>query len=299
MKLKKVIPAVVAGICMTCSNVCYAEPSEPTDDVLSVLMEEVTTVPETEVAVTTTTTVTEAVSQTVMTTPIVTTPSYYDEILKYVGNENAEHLNDNLGNDALTIDKSTIDYSEKSLYTITTRSGDVFYLIINSSDGSVYFLNSVDTSDLTALLSEDSAKAGNEINQSAIEDMNATEPVTGEEAATTKKESKSTSSSGISRNLIFTVVAIAAVVAVSGIIALVKRKSGSQKSYDDDFFAAAEETVEPVSNIIPYNVEDDFEMATEPEEQNVSAPEMPATAQASETPVYYQDEDDFEENDTY
>ena len=297
MKLKKVIPAVVAGICMTCSNVCYAEPSEATDDVLSVLMEEVTTVPETEVAVTTTTTVTEAVSQTVMTTPIVTTPSYYDEILKYVGNENAEHLNDNLGNDALTIDKSTIDYSEKSLYTITTRSGDVFYLIINSSDGSVYFLNSVDTSDLTALLSEDSAKAGNEINQSALEDMQATEAAS-EKKASAEKENKENSSSGMSSDTIFTIVAIVVVVIVSAIIAFVKNKKANNKAYDDDFLATAEETAEPTSDIIPYNVEDDFEMATEPEEQNVSAPNM-STAPVSEAPVYYQDEDDFEENDTY
>lgn len=53
----------------------------------------------------------------------------------------------------MTIGNSTIDYSNKSMYTITTRSGDVFYLIINS-DGSVYFLNPVDTADLTAMLSD-------------------------------------------------------------------------------------------------------------------------------------------------
>ncbi len=199
----------------------------------------------------------------------------------------------------MTIDKSTIDYSEKSLYTITTRSGDVFYLIINSSDGSVYFLNSVDTSDLTALLSEDSAKVGNEINQSAIDDMTATEAASDDEAVVTSKaENKSDSSSDMKSNLIFTAIIIGAVVVVCGIVALIKRKSGSKNAYDDDFFAAAEEVNEPASDVIPYNVEDDFEMDAEqienpPEEKPVDETNSTATA------TYYNDEDDFEENDIY
>lgn len=102
-----------------------------------------------------TTSITESTTAavTTSTTEKTTTPSFYDEILAYVGEENAPVLNENLDNNAMTIDSSTIDYSNKSMYTITTRFGDVFYLIINS-DGSVYFLNPVDTADLTAMLSD-------------------------------------------------------------------------------------------------------------------------------------------------
>ncbi len=74
----------------------------------------------------------------------------------------------------MTIDSSTIDYSNKSMYTITTRSGDVFYLIINS-DGSVYFSQSVDTADLTAMLSDSN---DNKLNENALENIEQFESAT-------------------------------------------------------------------------------------------------------------------------
>ena len=116
-----------------------------------------------------TTSITESTTAavTTSTTEKTTTPSFYDEILAYVGEENAPVLNENLDNNAMTIDSSTIDYSNKSMYTITTRSGDVFYLIINS-DGSVYFLNPVDTADLTAMLSDSN---DNKLNENALENI--------------------------------------------------------------------------------------------------------------------------------
>ena len=69
--------------------------------------EAVTTAVQTE-AVTETvteTTVTTSVSETTTTTAE-PTPSYYDEILAYVGDDNALVLNNNLQNDAIAIDKS-------------------------------------------------------------------------------------------------------------------------------------------------------------------------------------------------
>ena len=170
MKFKLIIPILLSCAYIAGSSVCFAAPAVTKAETS-----------ETE-ALETTRTETKPVETETVTAPIteppVTTPSYYDEILKYVGDENAPQLDENLQNNGLTIDKSVIDYSQKSMYTITSRSGDVFYLIINSSDGSVYFLNSVDTSDLTALLSEDSQKAGNEINQSALENIRQTETET-------------------------------------------------------------------------------------------------------------------------
>lgn len=75
------------------------------------------------------------VTQTSVTTVTETSPpdkedknEQYDKILQYVGT-NADDLDKNLSNNALTIDKSVIDYTDKSMYTITTRNGDIFYLI--------------------------------------------------------------------------------------------------------------------------------------------------------------------------
>lgn len=126
-----------------------------------------------------TTSITESTTAavTTSTTEKTTTPSFYDEILAYVGEENAPVLNENLDNNAMTIDSSTIDYSNKSMYTITTRSGDVFYLIINS-DGSVYFLNPVDTADLTAMLSDSN---DNKLNENALENIEQFESATATE----------------------------------------------------------------------------------------------------------------------
>ena len=135
-----------------------------------------------------TTSITESTTAavTTSTTEKTTTPSFYDEILAYVGEENAPVLNENLDNNAMTIDSSTIDYSNKSMYTITTRSGDVFYLIINS-DGSVYFLNPVDTADLTAMLSDSN---DNKLNENALENIEQFESATENEKTVSSTETE-------------------------------------------------------------------------------------------------------------
>ena len=208
MKFKLIIPILLSCAYIAGSSVCFAAPA--------------VTKAETE-ALETTRTETKPVETETVTAPIteppVTTPSYYDEILKYVGDENAPQLDENLQNNGLTIDKSVIDYSQKSMYTITSRSGDVFYLIINSSDGSVYFLNSVDTSDLTALLSEDSQKAGNEINQSALENIRQTEAETDISGAVqSKTETVNNKKTDNKKNILSTIIPIAVVGAATAII---------------------------------------------------------------------------------
>lgn len=221
MKFKLIIPILLSCAYIAGSSVCFAAPAVTKAEMS-----------ETE-ALETTRTETEPVETETVTAPIteppVTTPSYYDEILKYVGDENAPQLDENLQNNGLTIDKSVIDYSQKSMYTITSRSGDVFYLIINSSDGSVYFLNSVDTSDLTALLSEDSQKAGNEINQSALENIRQTEAekdISG--AVQSKTETVNNKKTDNKKNILSTIIPIAVVGAATAIIIYIRRKKNNR-----------------------------------------------------------------------
>lgn len=280
MKFKLIIPILLSCAYIAGSSVCFAAPA--------------VTKAETE-ALETTRTETKPVETETVTAPIteppVTTPSYYDEILKYVGDENAPQLDENLQNNGLTIDKSAIDYSQKSMYTITSRSGDVFYLIINSSDGSVYFLNSVDTSDLTALLSEDSQKAGNEINQSALENIRQTEAETDISGAVqSKTETVNNKKTDNKKNILSTIIPIAVVGAATAIIIYIKRKKNNRAAYDDDFLETPQEQ-ESESNIIPYN-----EAETE-ERESVQTESENEPTEAEETVQPYIDSDDFEETE--
>ncbi len=281
MKFKLIIPVLLSCAYIAGSSVCFAAPAVTKAETS-----------ETE-ALETTRTETKPVETETVTAPIteppVTTPSYYDEILKYVGDENAPQLDENLQNNGLTIDKSVIDYSQKSMYTITSRSGDVFYLIINSSDGSVYFLNSVDTSDLTALLSEDSQKAGNEINQSALENIRQTEAETDISGAVqSKTETVNNKKTDNKKNILSTIIPIAVVGAATAIIIYIKRKKNNRAAYDDDFLETPQE---PESNIIPYN-----EAETE-ERESVQTESENEPTEAEETVQPYIDSDDFEETE--
>lgn len=281
MKFKLIIPILLSCAYIAGSSVCFAAPAVTKAEMS-----------ETE-ALETTRTETKPVETETVTAPIteppVTTPSYYDEILKYVGDENAPQLDENLQNNGLTIDKSVIDYSQKSMYTITSRSGDVFYLIINSSDGSVYFLNSVDTSDLTALLSEDSQKAGNEINQSALENIRQTEAETDISGAVqSKTETVNNKKTDNKKNILSTIIPIAVVGAATAIIIYIKRKKNNRAAYDDDFLETPQE---PESNIIPYN-----EAETE-EQESVQTESENEPTEAEETVQPYIDSDDFEETE--
>lgn len=283
MKFKLIIPILLSCAYIAGSSVCFAAPAVTKAETS-----------ETE-ALETTRTETEPVETETVTAPIteppVTTPSYYDEILKYVGDENAPQLDENLQNNGLTIDKSVIDYSQKSMYTITSRSGDVFYLIINSSDGSVYFLNSVDTSDLTALLSEDSQKAGNEINQSALENIRQTEAETDISGAVqSKTETINNKKTDNKKNILSTIIPIAVVGAATAIIIYIRRKKNNRAAYDDDFLETPQEQ-ESESNIIPYN-----EAETE-ERESVQTESENEPTEAEETVQPYIDSDDFEETE--
>ena len=164
---------------------------------------------------------------------------FYDEVMEYVGHGNAPNLNENLKNNALAINSTAINYSEKSMYTITTRSGDVFYLIINSDDGSVLFLNSVDTADLTSLL--DKGSTSNTMNENALEDIAEIEQ---EQAETIplndapKKENPTTkpvSGTSYIDSIIWIVGAALACVVVAVIVAVIKRRKNKSTGYEDMF----------------------------------------------------------------
>ena len=164
---------------------------------------------------------------------------FYDEVMEYVGYGNAPNLDNNLKNNALAINSTAIDYSEKSMYTITTRSGDVFYLIINSDDGSVLFLNTVDTADLTSLLNK--GNTSNTMNENALEDIAEIEQEQAETVPindTPTKENvttKAVSSTSYIDSIIWIVGAAIACVLVAVIVTVIKRKKNKNTGYEDMF----------------------------------------------------------------
>ena len=231
MKIKYFILSGIISSAILSMTV-FAEPEKTEKET-----EPTITVTEVSKTVQETTSVTESTATaavTASTTEKTTTPSFYDEILAYVGEENAPVLNENLDNNAMTIDSSTIDYSNKSMYTITTRSGDVFYLIINS-DGSVYFLNPVDTADLTAMLSDSN---DNKLNENALENIEQFESATENEKTVSSTETetiKNEKKPSMAKNILWIIAAIIISLIAGAVITFIKKKHQTNK-FDNDYF---------------------------------------------------------------
>ena len=132
----------------------------------------------------------------------------------------------------------------------------------------------MDTSDLTALLSEDSQKAGNEINQSALENIRQTEAETDISGAVqSKTETINNKKTDNKKNILSTIIPIAVVGAATAIIIYIRRKKNNRAAYDDDFLETPQE---PESNIIPYNeaeTEEQKSVQTESENEPTEAEE--------------------------
>ncbi len=230
---------------------------------------------------------TTAVTETVIT-DTVDKNEQYDKILQYVGT-NADDLDKNLSNNALTIDKSVIDYTDKSMYTITTRDGDIFYLIINSSDGSVFFLNSVDTSDLTAMLSDssESKKSDNK----AIKEMESIQSETSDNPTSEKEDKPDKKKSRNKRNIIVMVI----VAAISGIAYYIFKIRPKRNNFIDEDDFDDEEINEKV-----LEQDSDTEENQSPEAENTETAdntELTENTQPIPEMYDYQDEDNEENYD--
>ena len=232
-------------------------------------------------------TYTTAVTETVIT-DTADKNEQYDKILQYVGT-NADDLDKNLSNNALTIDKSVIDYTDKSMYTITTRDGDVFYLIINSSDGSVFFLNSVDTSDLTAMLSDSSESK--KFDNKAIKEMKSIQSGTSDNPTSEKEDKPDKKKSGNKRNIIVMVI----VAAITGIAYYIFKIRPKRNNFIDEDDFDDEEINEKI-----LEQDSDTEENQSPEAENTETAdntELTENTQPIPEMYDYQDEDNEENYD--
>lgn len=152
----------------------------------------------------------------------------YDWVMEYL-NENAV-LDDS--QNAVVADQTIIDFTTKGMYTISTKQGSVFYLIIDSETHEAFFLNKVDNADLYALTSE--GRDEKVVNKNADLTQKLLESSSSDNIA--EEASKKTKSNGLLVPIIILIVAIAAA------IIIIKKRNGSLKKpfgnkniIDDDF----------------------------------------------------------------
>lgn len=123
---------------------------------------------------------------------------------------------------------------------VTTRSGDVFYVIIDNSkeENNVYFLNDVDTFDLQALLSKDDGSDTVKVGESA--EIEATTESGAAENADSKNKKESDSKQGGNYTSIFILLGIVVLGGIGFVIFKIKKGGFGKKKaqtdlLDDDF----------------------------------------------------------------
>ena len=123
---------------------------------------------------------------------------------------------------------------------VTTRSGDVFYVIIDNSkeENNVYFLNDVDTFDLQALLSKDDGSDTVKVGESA--EIEATTESGAAENADSENKKESDSKQGGNYTSIFILLGIVVLGGIGFVIFKIKKGGFGKKKaqtdlLDDDF----------------------------------------------------------------
>lgn len=135
------------------------------------------------------------------------------------------------------------DNENLQFITVTARDGNVFYFVIDkgAQNENVYFLNTVDESDLAALVKGTEAQTitGNTIKPSAAPSQEPAEPEQ-------KTEEKSNNVPKDNNNMIYIILALATVAGIGGYyykVILPKKKLEQADDLEDFEFEDEEETV--------------------------------------------------------
>ena len=159
-----------------------------------------------------------------------------DEKRSYDFSENTDGNAELVANEKVITDNGLFQF-----IAVTTRSGDVFYVIIDNSkeENNVYFLNDVDTFDLQALLSKDDDSDTVKVGESAEIEAATTESGAAENADSENKK-ESDSKQGGNYTSIFILLGIVVLGGIGFVIFKIKKGGFGKKKaqtdlLDDDF----------------------------------------------------------------
>ncbi len=162
------------------------------------------------------------------------------------------------GNLSLLDDVGTDKVKELEYMTVQTKSGAVFYLVIDHSTDTenVYFLNQVDTADLMAIMDdsekqeyESSLEAEKEVSETIVEEIPETEEETIEEEPSVQTDNLA----------LFGVIGVVAVAVIGGYAFIKKKrkKDGADLEEDLEFYDDEEYENEDEQEVEFVNLEEE------------------------------------------
>lgn len=149
------------------------------------------------------------------------------------------------------VEKANKEPEQRDFISVTTRDGHVFYIVIDyeGENKNVYFLNTVDTADLTRLLDENSSVTT--VNENIRKDESETETV-----EPIKETDKSKTSKKKNSNLVLYIVGIVGIVAF---VFIARKKLSKKKKNKADEDLSDDFTEEEPEVYVDEDTEDDDE----------------------------------------
>lgn len=188
-----------------------------------------------------------------------------EEIVKETVEENYGPLTPD-GNMDLVDDYGSIEAGGKQFITVTTKSGNFFYIIIDRDDEggeTVHFLNLVDESDLLALMEEEEVESYMESKGMTVDDEQTQEPEThAEEMSEESTEEETVSETEEKGKNVTGIMGIVLILALCGMGGFMYLKFGMTKKKQD--------APDPDADYFDSEDEDDYLTDMDVEDESVS-----------------------------
>ena len=174
------------------------------------------------------------------------------------------------GNMTLVDDYGTLEVGGKQFITVVTKSGNYFYIIIDrddEGDETVHFLNMVDESDLLALMDDEEVEKYISASGNAVEET--TEPVVEEEPVEEIEEEPEEPEKKTNPTGAMALILLLAIGGAGGYIYFTKIKTKKPAVTIEDPDADYNEDEDDYLASLPDDLDTDFEISEDPEDESV------------------------------